>query len=69
MTMNNKTDKLNSWVAQCQCILGEIRRMKAAVNRLEDDLLTLREALAKDKDVISVEMDGDRWRAIERNHK
>lgn len=69
MTMNNKRDKLNSWIAQCQCILGEVKRLKAAAGRLEDDLLVLREALCRDADIISVELEGDRWKAIERNHK
>lgn len=69
MTMNNKKDKMNSWIAQIQCILGELKRVKSAANRLEDDITTLRNAILQDKDILSVEMEGDRWKAIERNHK
>jgi hypothetical protein len=69
MTMNNKRDKVNSWIAQIQCVLGELKRLKAAANRLEDDITTLRDAIVLDQDIISTEMKGDRWKAIERNHK
>lgn len=69
MTMNNKKDKMNSWVAQIQCVLGDLKRLRAAANRLEDEVTVLRDAIAMDQDIITTEMNGDRWKAIERNHK
>ena len=69
MTMNNKKDKVNSWIAQIQCVLGDLKRIKAAANRLEDDITVLRDSIVLDQDITTTELKGDRWKAIERNHK
>jgi len=69
MTMNNKKDKVNSWIAQIQCVLGDLKRIKAAANRLEDDITVLRDSIVLDQDITTTELKGDRWKVIERNHK